>query len=233
MTTMASAIKEFVQSCKGPVTRNEIERAVNQKYPGQWKDNTFTQHFYACAVNQPKAYIHHRSTEKFLFRNEDGTFEMYSEDAHGPNRWMPGAGDTGGGSPAEIEDLVESSISLERDLESHLISNLSAIEAGLKYVDRQVSTDVGRVDILAEAADGTRVVIEVKVGEAKDAAIGQIARYLGWFAALDKRAARGILIASEFPEGVRFAATAINRLALLSYQVRFSFERVDLSPTPR
>ncbi len=233
MSTMASAIKEFVQASGGRVTGNDIRRALNQKYPGKWEDTTFTAHFYACAVNQPKAYIHHRSTEKFLYRNDDGTFEMYSEDRHGPNRWRPGADDDGGGSPSEIEELVETSISLERDIEDHLIGNLGSIEPGLRFVERQVSTDVGRLDILAESADGTRVIIEVKVGEAKDSAIGQVARYLGWFAAIDKRPVRGILIASDFPEGVRFAATAINNLTLLKYQVRFSFERVELSPTPR
>ena len=63
-----------------------------------------------------------------------------------------------------------------------MVNNLDAIERGLALVGRQVHTEVGRIDILAQDAAGTPVVIEIKVGEAKDSAIGQIARYLGWFA---------------------------------------------------
>ena len=127
----------------------------------------------------------------------------------------------------EVE-LVETSLSLERDLEEHLVDNLETIEKGLKFVGRQFNTDVGRIDILAEDRDGCRVVIEVKVGEAKDSAVGQIARYLGWFAHTDGKPPRGILIAAEFPEGVRYAATAIPNLTLLTYKVHFSFERATI-----
>ena len=88
--------------------------------------------------------------------------------------------------------------------------------------------DVGRIDILAQDAKGQRVVIEVKVGEAKDSAVGQIARYLGWYARADGKPARGILIAAEFPEGVRYAATAIANLQLIGYRVQFSFERAAI-----
>jgi RecB family endonuclease NucS len=47
---------------------------------------------------------------------------------------------------------------------------LEAIEKGIKLVARQFSTEIGLIDILAEDAEGMRVVIEVKVGEAKDSA---------------------------------------------------------------
>ena len=124
--------------------------------------------------------------------------------------------------------LVETSISLERDIEDHLVNNLDAIEKGLTLAGRQFNTDVGRIDILAKDTAGTRVVIEIKVGEAKDSAIGQIARYLGWFARTEGNAPRGILIAGEFPEGVRYAATAIPPLTLLIYKVHFSFERAPV-----
>lgn len=83
---------------------------------------------------------------------------------------------------------------------------------------------VGRIDILAEDRSGNRVVIEVKVGEAKDSVVGQIARYLGWFARQDGKNPRGFVIASGFPEGVRYAATMIPNLSLLSYRVNFTFE---------
>jgi endonuclease len=220
--TMGTAIREYVQSVGGKVTSDQIKKAVFAKYPDNWKESTFGAYMYAVAVNNPKAYIHHSFTEKFLFRNPDSTVEIYSEEVHGPNVWTPGNEET---EANDVATLIETSISLESDTETHLVNHLSKIESGLRFVDRQVSTEVGRIDILAEDATGSRVVIEIKVGEAKDAAVGQIARYLGWYGHKDGKPPRGILIAAEFPEGVRYAANAIQSLSLLAYKVQFSFER--------
>lgn len=219
MPTLAQAVKNFLQSAGSNVTSEQVKQAIFAEYPDQWKQSSLQAHLYACAVNNPKAYIHHPFAERFLFRNADGTFELYVEDKHGPNVWDPG------NEIAEVEELVDASISFERGLETHLASNLGAIEKGLKFLDRQVNTEVGRIDILAEDSAGTRVVIELKVGEAKDSSIGQIARYLGWYAKLDGKAPRGLLIAAEFSKGIRYAAAAIPNLTLLEYKVQFSFER--------
>jgi RecB family endonuclease NucS len=222
MTTMAQAIRAYAES-GGKVTADQIKRHINSQFPGQWKPSTLQAHLYACVANNPKAYIHHPSAEKFLYRNADGTFELYSESLHGPNEWAPAAADD---EVTAVEELAETSISLERDIEDHLVHHLDAVEKGLKLMGRQVTTDVGRIDILAEDANGTRVVIEVKVGDAKDSAVGQIARYLGWYAKTEGKAPRGILIAGNFAEGVQYTAAAIRNLTLISYRVHFSFEHV-------
>ena len=163
MTTMAQAIRAYVQSASGKVTADQIKRHINAEYSGQWKASTLQAHLYACVVNNPKAYIHHPSAERFLYRNTDGTFELYSEPVHGPNEWAPTASDD---ETTDVAELAETSISLERDIEDHLVHHLDAIESGLKLVGRQVSTDIGRIDILAEDSKGLRVIIEVKVGDA-------------------------------------------------------------------
>lgn len=225
MTTMAQAVKKYVQSVEGPVAAEKIKKTINAEYPGQWKASTLQAHLYACVANNPKAYIHHPSAEKFLYRNADGTFELYSEKHHGPNEWAPSEGED---EMTEVSELVETSISLERDIEDHLIHNLEAIEKGLKFVSRQYNTDVGRIDILAKDTNGTRVVIEVKVGDAKDSAVGQVARYLGWFAKSDGKPSRGMLVAAGFPEGVRYAASVIPNLTLHTYKVGFAFENATL-----
>ncbi|MFX1739227.1 endonuclease NucS [Paraburkholderia sp. A1RI_3L] len=67
----------------------------------------------------------------------------------------------------------------------HLIRKINSLEKGLRFVERQVVSDVGRIETLAQDASGRRVVIELKVGEVKDAAVGQIDRYLGWYARRD------------------------------------------------
>ena len=225
MSTMVQAIRSFVQSAGGKVTAGQIKSHINAEFPGRWKASTLQVHLYACAVNNPKAYIHNPGTEKFLYRNADGTFELYSESVHGSNEWAPPVGDD---EVTDLGELAETSISLERDIEDHLVHHLDALEKGLRLVGRQLSIDVGRIDILAEDSKGVRVVIEVKVGDAKDSAVGQIASYLGWYAKTERSPPRGILIAGNFPEGVQYAAAAIPNLTLIAYGVHFSFEEVGV-----
>lgn len=151
------------------------------------------------------------------------TFSLVSEEAE---RLI----DAEAGEPSEelTSSYIESTISLERDLEAHLVRNLESIEPGLELLGRQVTIDVGRIDILARSSHGEKVIIEVKVGEAKDAAIGQISRYIGWYRRADGTRPRAILIAAGFPEPVRYAADAIDGLALRTYRVSFDFDDADL-----
>ncbi|KVL28658.1 hypothetical protein WS96_23405 [Burkholderia sp. MSMB1835] len=131
-------------------------------------------------------------------KDNDGRFHIYNVETFGPNVWTPaydaGEQDSEQGieQPDAVEKLIEASVSFERDIEAHVIQNLATLEPGLRYIDRHVSIDVGRVDILAKDASARRVVIELKVGEAKDSAVGQIARYLGWYAKQDGTPPRGI-----------------------------------------
>jgi len=127
-----------------------------------------------------------------------------------------------------VIEYVESTISLERDIEEHLVHNLHTLEDGLELVGRQVTIDVGRVDLLARSAAGEKVVVELKVGEAKEAALGQIARYMGWYARADGERPRAILVAAAFPDNVKYAASAIPGLRLATYQVSFSFSEASL-----
>ena len=225
MTTMAQAIRDFVEQTEGAVSSDAIRSAVTSKYPGKWQPTTLQAHLYGCAVNNPKAYLHHTNTPKFLYKNPDGTFELYAEEKHGPNEWEPQEGEDESTSAGE---LIEASIGLERDIEDHLVNNIALIEPGLMIESRQHKIDVGRIDILARDQQGNRVVIELKVGDAKDSSVGQIARYLGWFTKVDGKAPRGILIASGFPDGVKFAASIVPNLRLLAYHVHFSFDEVKL-----
>ena len=97
-------------------------------------------------------------------------------------------------------------------------------------LERQAKCDVGRVDIVGRGADGATVVVELKVGEAKDSAIGQIARYMGWHQQQQAaKTVRGILVASDFPEGVQHPALAIPNLALRRYRIQLAFKDAGLS----
>ena len=226
MVTMSQAIKEAFEESDGALSKEAIKQSVESRYPGKWQPTTLSAHLYACAINNPKAYVHHPHSERFLYKHADGTFELYEEKAHGPNLWAPNEADD---VSEEAEQAIEASISLERDIEDQLVHQLDALEEGLTFVGRQVKCDVGRVDIVGRGADGATVVVELKVGEAKDSAIGQIARYMGWHQQHQGAGTvRGILVASDFPEGVQYAARAIPNLALRRYRIQLAFEDASL-----
>lgn len=130
--------------------------------------------------------------------------------------------------PEDLTEYVESSLSLERDLEDQILGHLDVLEPGLTLISRQESSDVGRLDLLARAADGRTVIIELKAGEAKDSSIGQVARYIGWYSTKEGKPPRAILIASGFPAHVRWAAKAIPGLKLVTYRVQFAFEEATV-----
>ena len=109
--TMAQVIREYVASKGRAVTTEEIKNHINAEYAGEWKASTVQAHLYACVVNNPKAYIQHPYAEKFLYKNSDGTFELYSEKSHGPNEWVPDPSDD---EESDVAELVETTISLVR-----------------------------------------------------------------------------------------------------------------------
>lgn len=222
--TMAEAILEAMKDAGGKASRKQIEAYLEKHYPDRWRPGTLTSHLYSCVVNNRKAYIHHPHTHRFLYKATDGTLELYDPKVHGENEWEP----MDDGDDETADEVVEASISLERDIEDHLVAHLGELEPGLELVERQARNEVGRIDILARDAKSVLVVIELKVGEAKDASVGQIARYMGLLNKKGKGPVRGILIAADFPEGVKYAASMIPSLALKRYRVSLSFESEGL-----
>ncbi|MCX5635149.1 MAG: endonuclease NucS [Planctomycetota bacterium] len=130
---------------------------------------------------------------------------------------------------SNIEESIEASVSLERDLHNWLTTRLSEIEPGLILVDGGVEyqTEAGRIDILAKDQTGGLVVIEIKAGKAKDGALGQLLGYIGCLSATTKKHEniRGILIASNFDSRVIFAVKGL-RVKLVKYQLSFKLEEI-------
>jgi len=125
------------------------------------------------------------------------------------------------------EEEEEFFISLERDLENYLASNLEMLEKGLKLVDRQVEVTTGRVDLLAEDSEGNLVVIELKAGKASDSSLTQLLAYISAIRERERsRNVRGILVAHVFPEKVIYATRLMPYVKLKRYRVRFEFEDV-------
>lgn len=91
-------------------------------------------------------------------------------------------------------------IESEDQLESFLEADPSLLGVGLTCVGRQVQTDTGRIDLLLEAPDGAKVVVELKIGEADDDVVAQIQRYLVWAEEefVPKSKVRGVVVANGF-----------------------------------
>lgn len=128
---------------------------------------------------------------------------------------------------AEVAESIEAGVSLERDLHSYLATRVGEIESGLTLVEHGVEyqTEVGRVDLLARDSGGRLVVIELKAGRARDAAIGQLLGYIGCFADPEAEP-RGILIASSFDSRVVVAARGLPSVTLVQYRVSFRLEEI-------
>lgn len=123
--------------------------------------------------------------------------------------------------------LLEFALSLERDLQSYLTTRLNEIEEGLTLIETEKGTSAGFVDILAKDKFNNLVVIELKAGKAKDAAIGQLLGYIGALTETNKGSStiRGILIASDFDERLIYAIKTLPNLSLLRYSLNFRFTK--------
>ena len=129
----------------------------------------------------------------------------------------------------EVESK-EFSLSLERDLQSYLSSNLDEIEEGLELMENGIEykTDAGLIDLLAKDKNGNHVVIELKAGKGKDAVIGQTLGYIGSLSKeLNINSVRGIIVASDFDDRLKYAVSTIDNLVLIKYSLTFDFLSVN------
>jgi hypothetical protein len=114
---------------------------------------------------------------------------------------------------------------LEKHLEEHLEKHLDKIEPGLKILGRQYKTEVGPIDLYAQATNGDLVVIELKKGRAGDKVFGQICRYIGCIKedhAGEGEAVRGFIVGRQVDDKLKYATKAVP-VGLVALQV-FDFK---------
>jgi hypothetical protein len=87
----------------------------------------------------------------------------------------------------------------ERHIEQIVLHHLEDIEPGLTLVGQQLTTSVGRLDLLCKDASGTYVVLEIKRTQGTDQVVGQILRYMGWVMETKGPARRIIIVQSSDP----------------------------------
>ncbi|MBE0517318.1 MAG: DUF91 domain-containing protein [Methanophagales archaeon] len=236
MVTISEAIKEVLTESNRVVSAEEVIRIINQRYPNKWKESAIYAHLYGCSINNPPAYTQHPSLPKFLFDHGKRKYELYNPEKHGKwNKGYPMGEKPTEELAEEIETEEKVSFGLERDLEEYLSRNLNHLEEGLKLYSveglsgRQYNTDVGRIDLLALDKEGNFVVIELKAGLATDRVVGQV---LGYMRYIRKNVAkgkdvRGLIVADDFDERLKYAVGEIPKLKLRKYLVKFEFQDIE------
>jgi endonuclease len=96
---------------------------------------------------------------------------------------------------------------VEAHLQALLAANPTVIENGMRLVRREYPTDIGPVDLLCKAADGTTIAVEIKRRGEIDG-VEQLTRYLE-FLNRDPllRPVRGMFVAQEIKPQAKVLAT--------------------------
>lgn len=244
--TCREAIDRIFQNESGVLSTSDVISRIYTEHPDEpWQRNTISTYLIGLSVNHSSSH-HYPSFRKhaFLFSLGNGRYR----------RWDPATDGAWEVTPAGVRLVDESddvviaeeaaadeevmagmSLSLERDLESALIHRLDQLAPGLTlYSDggtrgHQLDTGVvGRLDLLAKDEHGHFVVIELKVGKADDKVVGQILRYMGWVKRELAGGAlvRGMIVASDFNDRIRYAVEAIPGVELKRYEINFTFTNV-------
>jgi len=131
----------------------------------------------------------------------------------------------------DIESQTE--FALETHLEEFIYQNWGSINWDSKLELYKVDDQDGRqfpagtwsIDFLAvDKNNGDLVVIELKRGKTSDATVGQLLRYISWVReniAGKKQKVRGIIIAREVDEALRYAVKNLDDVSVNTYKVDF------------
>ncbi len=183
-----------------------------------------------CSVNHSSSKWY-PSFPKFLYTVGPGRVRLY-------DREKDGEFEIGSKSRAEEEvpteeDALEVTLSLERDLQEYLSRDLSQLEPDLQlYAEdeltgREVSTEAGKIDILATDSKETLVVIELKANIASYSTLGQILSYMASIKEeLGKESVRGIIVAEDFDKKLKLAVSQVGNVSLVKYNVKFDFDKL-------
>ena len=128
----------------------------------------------------------------------------------------------------------EQQFAAEADLRDFLAKNPACIEPGLRIHqtgDRpavEFQVEGGRIDLLAVDRDKRFVVIELKVGQGRNKAIGQLLYYMGWVDEhLGNGPCRGMIIAKDIPDQLLLAIQRVPGVSLHRYSLSVSVELIS------
>lgn len=241
-------LEDCIASLDGDFRTDEAVAWFADHYPNV-DEKTVRAHLRAFSANDPnrRHYRFGRGRPALLFKTGRSTYSRYDADQHGlyDEQGFPldedflidrdelGTSDTN----ESIQDQA-AEFALEVYLEEFLLTNWHRIDWGARlelYNGReghQFVTTVGRLDFLAvDEADDALVVIELKRGRPSDQVVGQAARYMGWIKhtmAAGRRPVRGLIVAHEIDDKLKFAASMVDGLDLMSYEITFGLHPAGL-----
>lgn len=220
-------VKEMISQVKDELPlifkRRDVVKKIHEKFGKNVKETTIMAH--VTALSDHPSSKHYGMKGKFFrylgggnfctVENYDTVVEKYGFPDYEPPE------------TEEEEEELDTTFTFEKDLQEFISKNLESIETGLTLIEKEYSTNVGRIDILARDANGVFVVIELKCGIAKREVLGQILSYM---AAIkhEKNAeeVRGIIIANDFDYALKIAISQISNIKLIKYIVKFEFQEI-------
>ena len=128
---------------------------------------------------------------------------------------------------------------LESHLEEFLDKNWDLVNFGAVLERYQLGDQSGRqfpagpwsIDFLCrDKSTDEFVIVELKRGKTSDTVVGQISRYMGWVRenlAKPGQNVRGIIIAKEVDDALRFSSKALPGLSVFTYHVDFSISKAS------
>jgi len=139
------------------------------------------------------------------------------------------------------EKLASQSLfALEAHLEDFIERNWPKISWGAplelyreeEQTGRQFPAGPWTIDFLAvDRKANELVVIELKRGQASDATVGQVRRYINWVrenVAKQNQKVRGIIVANEVDDALRYAARGLPDVSVMTYKVMFSLQAEEI-----
>lgn len=113
-------------------------------------------------------------------------------------------------SEESLQETLEH-LMIEKILEDALEKNPAEIEKGLKILNRQYSTEVGRIDLFCRDTNGRYVVVELKRDRTTDKVVGQTLRYMGWVKSnlSPNNLVRGIIIGRQLTNELQMALVGL------------------------
>jgi hypothetical protein len=147
--------------------------------------------------------------------------------------FLSGRGPEAGPEMEADADEPDQQFAAESDLRDFLAHNPGCIEPGLRIYqagDRpgvEFPVEGGYIDLLAVDRNQRFVVVELKVGQGRNRAIGQLLYYMAW---VDKHLGngpcRGMIIAKGIPDDLLLAVQRVPGVSLHRYSLSVSVELV-------
>lgn len=97
---------------------------------------------------------------------------------------------------------------------------------------RQYPASTWTIDFLAvDKKTNELVVIELKRNQTSDATVGQVLRCINWVKknlAAPNQKVRGIIVANEIDDALRYAVIGLANVCVKTYRVTFSLQAVEI-----